>query len=56
MDAELEARIDRVGRQRVFYRMAALGWTPGSRPPKWAWGSLVDELEAGTRPLPIVAK
>lgn len=37
MDQELEALIDRAGRQQVFDLMRASGWGPYDRPPKFAW-------------------
>lgn len=37
MDAELEALIDRAGREKVFAHMHANGWTGTMAPPKWVW-------------------
>lgn len=45
MDKELEAKIDSVGRDRVFDRAKSLGWAGGS-PPKHIWWGIVREIEA----------
>lgn len=42
-DQELEKAIEAIGRDRVFARARALGWTEGS-PPKWVWWGVVAEL------------
>lgn len=41
MDTELEAAIDRAGRDIVFAVMRAHGWSAGDMPPKWAWWEAV---------------
>ena len=45
-DAQLEAAIDRVGRDRVFMLALINGWRPGDAPPKFVWWNLVREAEA----------
>lgn len=49
-DDDLEAAIERVGREKVFGVARAAGWY-GSSPPKWVWWKIVRELEAKL-PLP----
>jgi hypothetical protein len=46
MDHELEAAIDRAGRDAVFLLARAYGWYPPYAPPKWVWWGLVREVEA----------
>ena len=43
-DEELEASIDRVGRDRVFARVREVGWSEVNPPPKWVWNCIVAEL------------
>lgn len=43
-DPELEAAIDRVGRQRVFDRAVAYGWA-GMGAPTFVWWGIVRELQ-----------
>lgn len=50
MDIELEAAIDRVGRERVFAKAETLGYQRYDAPPKWVWWGIVKELE--DRPTP----
>ena len=40
-DAELEAAIDRAGRDRVFALVQAAGWPPGVLVPKFVWWGAV---------------
>jgi hypothetical protein len=49
MEQELEAAIDRAGRDKVFARAQSYGWPPGSSPPPWVWWQIAQELirEAG---------
>lgn len=49
-DDDLEAAIERVGREDVFGAARAAGWY-GASPPKWVWWEIVRELEA-KRPSP----
>jgi hypothetical protein len=45
-DAELEAAIDRVGRDRVFACARLNGWSSACAPPRWVWWGIVHEIEA----------
>lgn len=42
IDHELEALIDRAGRDAVFSRARALGWS--SPPPKWVWQGICADI------------
>ena len=50
MDPELESAIDEVGRDEVFIRARALGWGPGSMPPKHVWWGIVAQIRNGDPP------
>jgi hypothetical protein len=50
MDDELEALIDKAGRDRVFARAQTYGWSASSSPPKWVWRQIAEEVLAGTPP------
>lgn len=43
-DDEIEAAIDRVGRDRVFSEARRLGWVREA-PPKWVWWAILSSLE-----------
>lgn len=43
-DEQLEAFIDAVGRDAVFARARAYGWSVGNKPPKWVWGEICHEI------------
>ena|SRR5215467_13650143 len=45
LDEDLERAIDRVGRDKVFARARAVGWSSDTEPPKWVWQMIVAELE-----------
>jgi len=45
LDDSLERAIDRVGRDKVFARARAVGWSSDTEPPKWVWQMIVAELE-----------
>lgn len=47
MDAELEAAINRVGRERVFKRARALGYNPGEPLDKWIWWQIIHDAGNG---------
>jgi hypothetical protein len=50
MNKELEAAIDKVGRQRVFDRARAYGWS-GSGAPEFVWWGIIRELlQEGAKP------
>lgn len=58
MDEELEALIDRAGRERVFTRARTYGWSAGAHPPKWVWQEICLEImaegdKAGREPLSV---
>lgn len=45
-DPEIEAQLDRVGRDRAFARAQSYGWGGmAGAPPKWVWRSIIRELE-----------
>lgn len=44
IDNELETAIDAIGRDRVFDRARALGWSVAVTPEKWVWWGIVEEL------------
>lgn len=46
MDADLEKAIDDLGRERVFGRARAIGWTAEMMVPKWVWWGIVAELRS----------
>ena len=48
-DKDLEAVIDRVGRDRVFDRARSHGWGAYDGPPKWVWWEIIHELETEDR-------
>lgn len=43
-DAELEAHIDRAGRDEVLAMASAGGWSSANVPPKWVWRQMADEV------------
>lgn len=45
MNAELEAAIDAVGRDKVFARAREMGWSAYNSPPEWVWFAIVRELQ-----------
>lgn len=49
MDQELEAAIDRAGRDAVFARARALGWGANSPPPKYVWYGIISEITSGAK-------
>lgn len=49
MDVELEAAIDRAGRDRVFALARMNGWRDLA-PPKWVWWQIVRQIEARDQP------
>lgn len=55
MDEEIESLIDKAGRNAVFARARALGWSGDA--PKWVWRQIAQEIIDGkpspydTRPL-----
>ena len=49
-DKDLEAAIDTVGRDRVFDRARALGWSAANSPEKWVWWGIVAELRGEANP------
>lgn len=44
MDEELEKEIDDAGREAVFARARANGWSVDNPPPKWVWQGLCHEV------------
>ena len=42
--AEIEAIIDRVGRDAVFARARSAGWLPGQPAPLWVWKQICEEI------------
>lgn len=52
MDANIEALIDRAGRDRVFAAMRSVGWGAGGA-PKWVWQAAACEvIRRGTQKNP----
>lgn len=52
MDANLEALIDEAGRDAVFARARALGWSVYHSPPKWVWHGIVHEVRKAKESAP----
>ena len=53
MDEALESAIDEVGRDRVFARARAHGYSPGSGAiEKWMWWQIVRDLRENVGPPP----
>ena len=46
IDTELEAAIDRAGRDQVFAMAMAAGWNPGDAVPKYVWRDIIANLIA----------
>lgn len=45
-EAQLEAMIESVGRDRVFARARSSGWTTDMPPPMWVWVGICAEIAA----------
>lgn len=45
-DADLEALIDKAGRDKVFAVAKVEGWE-GMNPPKWVWAKIAADLLSG---------
>jgi hypothetical protein len=46
MSKELEKRINKAGREKVFERARSLGWVSGEPVPVFVWWDIIREIEA----------